>query len=264
VTSDTQPEEQPEKQPILRAPAVVLVLLAALIVFHLLSVFGGNAMRIELIVALGLFPARFFAEGLGGLPGTWVQGVVTLFSHSMLHGGWTHLILNSVWLLAFGAPVARRLGPRKFMFLYMVCVMFGGLGQILITDFSGYLIPIIGASGGVAGLMGAAARFAFSDVRWLDPNAQEPRRRLLRLSEVPRRRPVVIFIGVWLIMNLSFGLLGPYGLADPSGAAVNVAWVAHLGGFFAGLLLIGLLEKPPLSASGGPGHVDYGDWKNRK
>ncbi|MCH1486217.1 MAG: hypothetical protein L7V29_01630, partial [Alphaproteobacteria bacterium] len=94
MTSDTQPEEQPEKQPILRAPAVVLVLLAALIVFHLLSVFGGNAMRIELIVALGLFPARFFAEGLGGLPGTWVQGVVTLFSHSMLHGGWTHLILN--------------------------------------------------------------------------------------------------------------------------------------------------------------------------
>ena len=125
-------------------------------------------------------------------------------------------------------------------------------------------IPIIGASGGVAGLMGAAARFAFSDVRWLDPNAQEPRRRLLRLSEVPRRRPVVIFIAVWLIMNLSFGLLGPYGLADPSGTAVNVAWVAHLGGFFAGLLLIGLLEKPPLSASGGPGHVDYGDWKNRK
>ena len=268
MTSDTQPkeqpEEQPEKQPILRAPAVVLVLLAALIVFHLLSVFGGNAMRIELIVALGLFPARFFAEGLGGLPGTWVQGAVTLFSHSMLHGGWTHLILNSVWLLAFGAPVARRLGPRKFMFLYMVCVMFGGLGQILITDFSGYLIPIIGASGGVAGLMGAAARFAFSDVRWLDPNAQEPHRRLLRLSEVPRRRPVVIFIAVWLIMNLSFGLLGPYGLADPSGSAVNVAWVAHLCGFFAGLLLIGLLEKPPLSASGGPGHVDYGDWKNRK
>ena len=54
--SDTGPQE---KQPILRAPAVVLVLLAVLVAFHLLSVFGGNAMRIELIVALGLFPARF-------------------------------------------------------------------------------------------------------------------------------------------------------------------------------------------------------------
>ena len=74
-----------EKQPILRAPAVVLGLLAVLLGFHLLSVFGGNALRIELIVALGLFPARFFAEGLGGLPGGWVQGVVNLFSHSLLH-----------------------------------------------------------------------------------------------------------------------------------------------------------------------------------
>ena len=54
------------------------------------------------------------------------------------------------------------------------------------------------------------------------------------------------------------------GMADPGGSAVNIAWVAHLGGFFVGLLLIGLLEKPPLSASGGPGHVDYGEWKNRK
>ena len=253
-----------EKQPILRAPAVVLGLLAVLLGFHLLSVFGGNALRIELIVALGLFPARFFAEGLGGLPGGWVQGVVNLFSHSMLHGGWTHLILNAVWLLAFGAPVAKRLGPRKFLFLYMLCVMFGGFGQIFIADVSGYLVPIIGASGGVAGLMGAASRFAFSDARWLDPNAQEPRRRLLRLSEVPKRRPVMMFIAIWLIINLSFGLLGPYGMADPGGASVNVAWVAHSGGFLAGLLLIGLLEKPPLSASGGPGHVDYGEWKNRK
>ncbi|MGB1895818.1 MAG: rhomboid family intramembrane serine protease [Parvibaculales bacterium] len=257
-------EEQSEKQPILRAPPVVLILLAVLLGFHLLSEFGGSAMRVELIVALGLFPARFFAEGLGGLPGGWVQGVVNLFSHSLLHGSWTHVILNSVWLLAFGAPVAKRLGPRKFIFLFMVCVMFGGFGQIFVSDVSGYLIPIIGASGGVAGLMGAASRFAFSDVRWLDPNAQQPGRRLLRLSEVPRRRPVMLFIAIWLIMNLVFGLLGPYGMADPSGAAVNIAWVAHLGGFLAGLLLIGLLEKPPLSASGGPGHVDYGEWKNRK
>jgi membrane associated rhomboid family serine protease len=257
-------EDKPEKQPILRAPPVVLVLLAVLFGFHALAVFGGGALQVELVVALGLFPARFFAEGLGGLPGTWVQGVITLFSHSLLHGGWTHLILNAVWLLAFGAPVAKRLGPRKFIFLYMLCVMFGGLGQIFITEFSGYLVPIIGASGGVAGLMGAASRFAFSDARWLDPNSQQTGRRLLRLSEVPKRRPVMLFIAIWLIMNLSFGLLGPYGLADPGGAAVNIAWVAHLGGFFAGLLLIGLLEKPPLSASGGPGHVDYGEWKNRK
>lgn len=265
--------EKPEKQPILRAPAVVLILTALLLGFQLIAEFGGRAMFIEMIVALGLFPARFFAEGLGGLPGSWVQGMVNLFSHSLLHGSWTHVILNSVWLLAFGAPVAKRLGPRKFLFLFMMCVMAGGVGQIMAVGPENYLIPIIGASGGVAGMMGAASRFAFSDIQWLDPNqhgsgngpdAEQARRRLLRLREVPKRRPVVLFIAIWLIMNLVFGLLGPHGMADPSGEAVNIAWIAHLAGFTVGLLLIGLLEKPPLSASGGPGHVDYGEWKNRK
>ena len=252
------------REPAFRVPRVIVFLAAIILAFQLIMQFADRPLTLALIVEMALFPARFFAEGLGGLPGGWVQGVVNLFSHSLLHGSWTHVILNGVWLLAFGAPVAKRLGPRKFMFLFMVCVMVGGFGQIFVADVSGYLIPIIGVSGGVAGLMGAASRFAFSDVRWLDPNAQQPGRRLLRLSEVPRRRPVMLFIAIWLIMNLVFGLLGPYGMADPGGAAVNIAWVAHLGGFLAGLLLIGLLEKPPLSASGGPGHVDYGDWKNRK
>lgn len=251
------------KQPILRAPAIVLGLIAVMLIMQALMAFGGYAQRNEMLVALGLFPARLFAEGLGGLPGTWVQGVINLFSYALLHGSWTHFILNAVWLLAFGAPVARRLGPRKFIFLFMVCTMLAGLGQIFAVSYEAYLIPIIGASGGVAGLMGAASRFAFSDVRWLDPKAQDPTRRLLPLREVPKRRPVVMFIAIWLIMNLAFGLLGPYGMASPDGAAINVAWIAHLVGFFVGLVLIGWLEKPPLSASGGPGHVDYGDWKDR-
>jgi membrane associated rhomboid family serine protease len=192
-----------------------------------------------------------------------VQGIVNLFSYALLHGSWTHFILNAVWLLAFGAPVAKRLGPRKFMFLFMACAMLAGLGQIYAAPASNYLIPIIGASGAVAGMMGAASRFAFSDANWLDPNAPDPQRRLLSLRDVPKRRPVMMFIIIWLIMNLTFGLLGPYGLASPNGAPVNIAWIAHLVGFFTGLLLIGFMEKPPLSGSGGPGSRDYGEWKNR-
>lgn len=265
--SDPAPSAEPtqtppkDRQPALRAPLVVLALIGVMLVLQLLMSMGGLAQRNALIVELGLFPARLFAEGLGGLPGTWVQGLINLFSHSLLHGGWTHFILNAVWLLAFGAPVARRLGPRKFLFLYMLCVAIGGLGQIYAAPVGHYLIPIIGASGGVSGMMGAAARFAFSDARWLDPHAQDPTRPLLPLSEVPKRRPVLMFIAVWLIINLVFGLLGPSGFASPSGAAVNIAWIAHLGGFFTGLLVIGWLEHPPLSASGGPGRVGYGDWK---
>ena len=251
-----------DKQPALRVPAIVLVLLGVLLVLQLLMAFGGYAQRNELIVALGLFPARLFAEGLGGLPGSWVQGLINLFSYSLLHASWSHFILNSVWLLAFGAPVARRLGPRKYMFLFMACAMLAGLGQIYAAPYENYLVPIIGASGAVAGLMGAASRFAFSDVKWLDPTAQIAERRLLPLREVPKRRPVVMFIVIWLVINLAFGLLGPYGLGSPDGAPVNIAWIAHVVGFFAGLVLIGFMEKPPLSASGGPGSRDYGAWKN--
>ena len=65
-------------------------------------------------------------------------------------------------------------------------------------------------------------------------------------------------------MNLIFGLLGPLGMATPDGSPANIAWVAHVVGFFSGLLLIGLFDKPPLSASGGPGNVDFGDWKDPK
>lgn len=252
-----------DKQPAFRVPVIVLVLLGIMLVLQLLMAFGGYAQRNELIVALGLFPARLFAEGLGGLPGSWVQGIVNLFSYSLLHAGWTHFVLNAVWLLAFGAPVARRLGPRKFVFLFMACAMLAGVGQIYAAPFESYLIPIIGASGAVAGLMGAASRFAFSNTKWLNPNAAQTQRRLLPLREVPRSRPVVMFIIIWLVMNLTFGLLGPHGMASPDGAPVNIAWIAHLVGFFVGLLLIGLMEKPPLSASGGPGARDYGEWKNR-
>lgn len=251
-----------EKQPALRVPVIVLALLGVLLALQCLMAFGGVAQRNEMIVALGLFPARLFAEGLGGLPGSWVQGIVNLFSYALLHGSWSHFILNGVWLLAFGAPVARRLGPRKFVFLFMVCAMLAGLGQIYAAPVQNYLIPIIGASGAVAGLMGAASRFAFSDVKWLDPNAQIGERRLLPLRDVPKSRPVMMFIIIWLVMNMAFGLMGPYGMASPDGAPVNIAWIAHVVGFFAGLLLIGFMEKPPLSASGGPGNHDYGDWKN--
>ena len=80
---------------------------------------------------LGLFPARFFAEGLNGLPGGLGQGLVTLVSYSFPHGGWSHCILNMVWLLAFGAPVAQRLGTRRFLLLFVLCIVLAGLGQIM-------------------------------------------------------------------------------------------------------------------------------------
>ena len=248
------------REPPFRVPLVIVFLAAIILTFQLIMQFTARPLTLALIVEMALFPARFFAENSGGLPGGLRQGVFSLVSYGFLHSGWSHCSINLVWLVAFGAPVARRLGARRFLALYLACIVAGGLVQIFSAGEEAWLVPIIGASAGVSGMMGAAARFAFPETRWLDLATTAQRRRLLLISEVPKRRPVMMFIGVWVAINLGFGLAGP--LAGGTISA-NIAWQAHLGGFFSGLLLIGLIEKPPLSPSGGPGNVDYGDWKDR-
>ena len=254
------PDSSPE--PAFYVPKIMLALLGILLAIQAYMQFAPQASQTALIIDFALFPARFFAVGLNGLPGGIGQGVFTLFSYGFLHGDWSHVILNSVWLLAFGAPVARRMGAARFLLLYFICVVLAGFGQVLATPSQSYLVPVVGASGGVAGMLGAAARFAFPARNGFVPNMRSPNQPLLALREVPKRRPVMIIIVVWVLMNVAFGLFGSYSFS-PSGGLVNVAWVAHLVGFFAGLLLIGWIDHPPISASGGPGNVDYGAWKNR-
>jgi membrane associated rhomboid family serine protease len=75
-----------------------------------------------------------------------------------------------------------------------------------------------------------------------------------------KNRNVLIFVGVWIGLNFLFG---PTGIS-PTGEAADIAWEAHLGGFFAGLLLFGLFDPIQASASGGPRNVDYGQWRGRQ
>ena len=240
--------------PAFRIPPVILVMVGMWIMLQFILIFSPPQLQNMLINLLALWPLRFFGETQNLLLGS-----INLVTYSFIHGGWGHIFLNAIWFIAFATPVARRLDKLRFSLFYLTCVMLAALTQIFATGASYPDIPIVGASGGVAACMGATTRFAFPQGKFFDPR-QIQNQRLVKLRDLAHNRIVVIFTILWVGLNVIFGLLGPSG-ASPSGASVLVAWQAHIGGFFAGMFLMGIFEPPPLSTSGGPGNVDYGNWR---
>jgi membrane associated rhomboid family serine protease len=163
----------------------------------------------------------------------------TLLSYAFLHGSWTHVGLNCVWIVAFGPPLARRFGALRFFLFFAATAICGGLLHWFASmmDFT----PLIGASAAASGFMAGAARFMFQPGAPLgpDPNAG-PRgpARAARLSEVLTDRRALIFIGIWLVTNIVFGAgARVFGVSD-----APVAWIAHIGGFVGGLALFPLFD----------------------
>jgi membrane associated rhomboid family serine protease len=167
----------------------------------------------------------------------------TLLTYAFLHGSWTHVLLNSIWLIAFGPPIARRFGSPRFLLFVAVTAIASALAHWAnaLMDFS----PLIGASGADSGLMGAATRFMFQPGAPLGSSRSLSR---LEIESIPAaslrgvfvNRRALIFLAVWLATNFIFGAgAQTFGLSD-----MPVAWVAHLGGFFAGLVLFPLFDRP--------------------
>jgi membrane associated rhomboid family serine protease len=163
----------------------------------------------------------------------------TLVTYALLHGSWMHVIFNSVWLAAFGSPVARRCGALRFGALALAGTAAGGVLHVLVDPLSAG--PLVGASAGISALMAAAARFVFqppvSGYRgpaWQLP----PRRPAETIPELLRNRTAVSFLAIWLLTNLLFGLVS----VPLVGENAAIAWDAHLGGFIAGFLLFPLLD----------------------
>lgn len=160
----------------------------------------------------------------------------TVLTYALLHGGWTHVLVNSVWLAAFGTAVARRFGAWRFMAFFFVTAAGGVVAHCLThaLDFA----PLVGASAAISGAMAAAARFAFAPGAPLGPGARRGALEAyegppLSLRDILRDSRVLTFLGVWFFANLLFGAVAtPIGVADAS-----IAWEAHIGGFVAGLLL---------------------------
>ena len=242
----------------MNVPPIILGLIGSFVLVQAGLMAADDYWRETLTITFALFPTRFSDGGDFGL------GLITLLSHSFLHAGWGHCLINSVWLLAFGTPVARRLGAVRFLCLYVLCVVLAGIGQSWVSGDTMRLVAIIGASGGVSACMGAATRFAFTQRTSMQGSAQSGAGRhippLLPLRDIPKHRSVLIFILIWLALNFVFGVLAPLGFS-PDGTATSVAWQAHLFGFIGGLVLMSVFDIPR-SPSGGPGNAEYGNWKH--
>lgn len=152
----------------------------------------------------------------------------TLLTYALLHGGWTHLGLNGVWMVAFGTPVARRFGAGRFLAFMAVTAVWGAVAHWLCFPYG--FAPVVGASAAISGLMGAAVRFMFQRERdFPDAKTAPP----LSLKAVFTDRRALSFVLVWFVTNSLFGAGAiSFGLTD-----APVAWQAHVGGFVAGLLL---------------------------
>jgi membrane associated rhomboid family serine protease len=241
------------QEPILNVPFVVVALLVVLGLVHAARVWllPDDFDRV-LVWSLAFVPARYDSSALtdGILPGGPSAEIWTFFTYALLHADWTHFGFNAIWLLAFGSPVARRFGARRFLLFFAATVAAGALAYLL--AHAGALSPMIGASAGISGMMGAAARFAFEPGGSLDMwrrdrgNADHvPAAPLLVALRNPR---VITFVGVWFGFNLLFGLISVPFLA---GEHQTVAWEAHVGGFLAGLLMFSVFDPVQPSVPGG-------------
>ncbi len=170
-------------------------------------------------------------------PPNWVW--FTPLSYSFLHGDKTHLIFNCVWLAAFGSPVARRFGAARFLLLGAIGSIAGALFYLALHIAEP--TPMVGASAAISAYMGAAARFVFQPgrLRRLLVRACR-RRRSPPFREMLANRQTLAFLVFWFLSNL---LIGARRRRVSGLSQAPIAWEAHIGGFFAGVLLAPLFDQ---------------------
>jgi membrane associated rhomboid family serine protease len=220
-----------ERQPVLNIPASVLAVLAACLAIHIARDYLLSENNKLHVLFYGAFiPARY-TEAFG-----W-EAFTSPVTYSLLHGSLGHLLNNSVWLVAFGSPVAKAMSNLRFALFWIACSAIAALFHYLADPSS--LAPMIGASGAVSGVMGAAARAGFR--LKADAHSDGPAIVLPPISQLIRSRTVLTFLGFYFLTNAGIGVFG----ASAGSPAANIAWQAHIGGLVAGFLLLPVFLKQP-------------------
>jgi membrane associated rhomboid family serine protease len=163
---------------------------------------------------LGIVPARFMHPDWAAWAGIPVDGYWPFLTSQFLHGSWVHVIANMWTLWIFGDNVEDRMGPLRFSFFYLTCGIAAGLVHCLVNPDS--TIPAVGASGAIAGVMGAY---------------------LVVFPRVRIRTAFIVFLIFIRDVPAMWLLLAWFVLQFFTGSDSGVAWVAHVGGFVFGALV---------------------------
>jgi membrane associated rhomboid family serine protease len=187
-------------------PPAVMWLIGINVAVHVLRLLLPEDVDNGLILNFGLVPAAYTGGGSDLL-----SQIAAPVTYQFLHGGWMHLIINMVTLAAFGAPVERLLGVRRFILFYLSAGIVAAIVQVAIFPES--TDPVIGASGAISGVFGAV---------------------LMLMRYVGSLASLYPVAGIWIALNVFFGIFG----GMPGSGGEQVAWAAHIGGFVYGLLAI--------------------------
>lgn len=210
-------------------PAVTVSLIALNSLVFLYELSLGPELG-ALFYKYGVVPINVFQWPASGQS---LVGVTLPFFTSMfLHGGWLHLIGNMWYLWIFGDNVEDRLGHGGFALFYLLT----GLGAGAVhTAINSYVeIPSVGASGAIAGVLGAYLLL----YPWAKVLTLVPLFFFIQIIEIP----AIIVLGFWFVMQFLQGA-SSLGIADA--ASGGVAWWAHIGGFVLGMILLGVLPRRP-------------------
>jgi len=201
--------------PIFNVSPVVLWLVIANLAIHLALTLAPGEAEGWVYYYGGLVSARLTGGQAWG-----PLDPLTLLTYQFLHGGLEHLIINMLALLAFGVGLERWLGPWRFLALYLLCGVAGGVAQLI--AFPNSPGPLIGASGAISGCFAAILRLmaAVAEERTGRNGMQQ----------------IGLIAAIWIGSQLAFGLVGGETTLG------MVAWWTHIGGFLAGLLLVGFLR----------------------
>ena len=193
-------------------PLVTYALIALNVVVFLIELTGGDA----LIVKWAFVPSRFLANPAGDF--------LTLFSSMFMHAGWLHLGSNMLYLWIFGDNVEDRFGHGKFIIFYLIAGLAATFAQLAFS--TGSDVPNLGASGAIAGVLGAyIILFPQGKIRVLQ-------------GQTTIQVSALIVIGLWIVLQFFSGI----GSIAASAQSGGVAYMAHIGGFLAGVLMTFLLR----------------------